>query len=203
MTPGSYRASDADRDQVAEVLNAAYAEGRLALDEHQERTQAALEAKTFDDLTALTVDLVPLQTLPVHANAAGTQLVVSEGANPEADKMSTVMSTVKREGSWRMRAHSVATNVMGDIKLDLTQATFDAPVVEVTGTQLMGSMLLRVPLGVTIVDEVTNVLGETSISGLGEPDPSMPTIVLKGTNIMGDIKVRGPKKPSRWRKALT
>ena len=203
MTPGSYRASDADRDQVAEVLNAAYAEGRLALDEHQERTQAALEAKTFDDLTALTVDLVPLQMLPVHANAAGTQLVVSEGANPEADKMSTVMSTVKREGSWRMRAHSVATNVMGDIKLDLTRATFDAPVVELTGTQLMGSMVLRVPLGVTVVDEVTNVLGETSISGLGEPDPSMPTIVLKGTNIMGDIKVRGPKKPSRWRKALT
>ena len=202
MTPGSYRASDADRDQVAEVLNSAFAEGRLTLDEHQERTQAALEAKTFDDLTALTADLVPLQSLPVHPNATGRQLVVSDGANPEADTMSTVMSTVKREGSWRVRARSVANNVMGDIKLDLTQATFDAPVVEVTGTQLMGSMVLRVPLGVTVVDEVTNVLGETSISGLGEPDPSMPTIVLKGTNIMSDIKVRGPKKPSRWRKAL-
>ena len=202
MTPGSYRASDADRDQVAEVLNSAFAEGRLTLDEHQERTQAALEAKTFDDLTALTADLVPLQSLPVHVNATGRQLVVSDGANPEADTMSTVMSTVKREGSWRVRARSVANNVMGDIKLDLTQATFDAPVVEVTGTQLMGSMVLRVPLGVTVVDEVTNVLGETSISGLGEPDPSMPTIVLKGTNIMSDIKVRGPKKPSRWRKAL-
>ena len=202
MTPGSYRASDADRDQVAEVLNTAYAEGRLALDEHQERTQAALEAKTFDDLTALTVDLVPLQALPVHANAAATQLVVSEGANPEADRISTVMSSVKREGRWRMRAHSVAHNVMGDIKLDLTRATFDAPVVELTGTQLMGSLVLRVPLGVTVVDEVTNVLGETSIKDVGEPDPSMPTIVLKGTNIMGDIKVRGPKKPSRWRKAL-
>ena len=72
---------------------------------------------------------------------------MSDGANPESDTMSTVMSTVKREGSWRVRAHSVANNVMGDIKLDLTQATFDAPVVEVTGTQLMGSMVLRVPLG--------------------------------------------------------
>jgi hypothetical protein len=76
-------------------------------------------------------------------------------------------------------------------------------VVEVTGTQLMGSMVLRVPPGVTIVNEVTNVLGDTSIKDIGDPDPTMPTIVLKGTNIMGDIKVRGPKKPSRWRKALT
>jgi hypothetical protein len=202
MTPGSYRASDSDRDQVAEVLNSAFAEGRITLDEHQERTQAALEAKTFDDLTALTTDLVPLQSLPVHSNPAGRQLVVSDGADPESDRLSTVMSTVKREGTWRVRAHSVANNVMGDIKLDLTQATFDAPVVEVTGTQLMGSMLLRVPPGVTIVDEVTNVLGETSIKDVGEPDPQMPTIVLKGTNIMSEIKVRGPKKPSRWRKAL-
>ncbi len=202
MTPGSFRASDTDRDQVAEVLNTAYAEGRLTLDEHQERTQAALEAKTFDDLTDLTADLVPLQSLPVHA-PADRQLVVRDGANPDSDKMSTVMSTVKREGSWRIRAHSVVNNLMGDIKLDLTQASFDAPVVELTGTQLMGSLLLRVPPGVTIVNEVTNVMGETSIKDIGEPDPSMPTIVLKGTNIMSDIKVRGPKKPSRWRKALT
>lgn len=202
MTPGSYRASDADRDQVAEVLSTAYAEGRLTIDEHHERSQAALQARTFDDLTALTADLVPLQPAPVHRDPDRRQLVVREGALADSDKMSTVMSTVKREGSWRVRAHSVANNVMGDIKLDLTQATFDAPVVELTGTVLMGSMVIRVPVGVTVINEVTNVLGDTSVKDVGEPDPSMPTLVLKGTNIMGDIKVRGPKKPSRWRKAL-
>jgi hypothetical protein len=104
MTPGSYRASD--RDQVAEVLSSAFAEGRITLDEHQERTQAALVAKTFDDLTALTTDLVPLQSLPVHTNPTARQLVVTGGANPASDTMSTVMSTVRREGSWRVRAHS-------------------------------------------------------------------------------------------------
>ncbi len=203
MTPGSYRASDADRDQVTEVLNTAYAEGRLTIDEHHERSQAALEARTFDDLTELTADLVPMQAVPVHRDPDRRQLVVREGALPDSDKMSTVMSTVKREGSWRVRAHSVTNNVMGDIKLDLTQATFDAPVVELTGTVLMGSMVIRVPVGVTVINEVTNVLGDTTVKDIGEPDPSMPTLVLRGTNIMGDIKVRGPKKPSRWRKALT
>ena len=139
----------------------------------------------------------------MHRDPDRRQLVVREGALPDSDKMSTVMSTVKREGSWRVRAHSVTNNVMGDIKLDLTQATFDAPVVELTGTVLMGSMVIRVPVGVTVINEVTNVLGDTTVKDVGEPDPSMPTLVLKGTNIMGDIKVRGPKKPSRWRKALT
>ncbi|MFT4165944.1 MAG: DUF1707 domain-containing protein [Microlunatus sp.] len=202
MTSGSYRASDADRDQVAEVLHTAYAEGRITLEEHADRTEAALTAKTFDDLTALTADLVPQHPLLASTTSTERQLVVTDGANPDGEKLTAVMSTIKREGSWRIRAHSIANNVMGDIKLDLTQATFDAPVVAISGTQLMGSLQLRVPRGVTIIDEVTNVLGGTSISDIGEPDPSMPTIVLRGTNIMGDIKVRGPKKTPRWRKAL-
>lgn len=202
MTSGSYRASDADRDQVAEVLHTAYAEGRITLDEHADRTQAALIAKTFDDLAALTADLVPQGLAPLPVDSTQRQLVVTDGANPDDEKLTAVMSTIKREGSWRIRAHSIANNVMGDIKLDLTQATFDAPVVAISGTQLMGSLQLRVPRGVTIVDEVTHVLGGTSIKDIGEPDPSMPTIVLRGTNIMSDIKVRGPKKPSGWRKAL-
>lgn len=205
MTPGSYRASDADRDRVADVLHTAYAEGRITLDEHQERTQALLEAKTFDDLIPLTTDLVPQQSLPVHRQAAGMPLVVTEGADPEADKLSSIMSTVKREGQWRIREHSTANNLMGDIKLDLTQATFDAPVVEITGTQVMGNLHLRVPRGVKIIDRVTHVMGETKISDLGEPDPAMPTIVLTGTHIMSEIKVRGPENPDKrswWRRAL-
>ena len=51
---------------VAEVLHTAYAEGRITLAEHEERTDAVLQARTFDDLTTLTDDLVPVQPLPLH-----------------------------------------------------------------------------------------------------------------------------------------
>ena len=47
MSSESYiRASDTDRDQVAEVLHTAYAEGRISLAEHEERVSAALAART-------------------------------------------------------------------------------------------------------------------------------------------------------------
>ena len=105
---------------------------------------------------------------------------------------------MKRNGPWRIRQHSVANNVMGSIKLDLTQATFDASVVEISGTHLMGAMTVRVPLGTNVRDETTKVLGDTSIKDIGDPDPAMPTIVITGTNIFSEIKVRGPKKPPRW-----
>ena len=125
--------------------------------------------------------------------------MVREGALDEPDRMSTVMASVKRTGPWRIRAYSVANNLMGSIHLDLTEATFDAPVVEINGTHLMGSLFVRVPLGTNIRDETTKVLGETSIKDIGDPDPSMPTVVIRGTNLMSGIKVRGPKKPLGWR----
>jgi hypothetical protein len=51
------RASDAERDQAAEILRMAYAEGRLARAELDERTGAAYAAKTRADLHDLISDL--------------------------------------------------------------------------------------------------------------------------------------------------
>jgi hypothetical protein len=51
------RASDAERDQAAEILRAAYAEGRLTRAELDERTGAAYAARTRADLRSLTGDL--------------------------------------------------------------------------------------------------------------------------------------------------
>ncbi len=58
------RASDADRQLVAEQLKAALDEGRLALDEYDDRLQQVYAAKTYADLK------VPLADLPVVAPAA-------------------------------------------------------------------------------------------------------------------------------------
>lgn len=51
------RASDADRDRVTTRLRDHYAEGRLTDEELDERTSAALHAKTFGDLRRVMTDL--------------------------------------------------------------------------------------------------------------------------------------------------
>jgi len=205
MNSGSIRVSDADRDKVTDVLHAAFSEGRIDNDEHDERVLAALRAKTFDDLSPLTADLVP--TFPVSIPDLGptgtsTHPAVVDAGSDEPDRMTAALSEVKRVGQWRVRRRSNANVFLGSVQLDLTQAAFDTSVVEVNVTQVLGSVFLRVPLGVTVRDETANVLGETSIKGIGQPDPTFPTIVLRGTNVLGEIKVRGPKKPPPWKKAI-
>lgn len=51
------RASDADRERIVEMLRQSAAEGRLTMDEFDQRMSAAYAAKTYGDLAGLTADL--------------------------------------------------------------------------------------------------------------------------------------------------
>jgi hypothetical protein len=51
------RASDADREQTAEVLKTAFVQGRLTMDEFALRVTQAYASRTYADLDALTADI--------------------------------------------------------------------------------------------------------------------------------------------------
>jgi hypothetical protein len=55
--PNRLRTSDTEREQVAEILRAAMAEGRLTLEEGEERLGQVYAAKFRDELAPLTTDL--------------------------------------------------------------------------------------------------------------------------------------------------
>lgn len=57
MMDREIRVSDADREDVVGRLRRAMSEGRLSVDEFDERAAAAYAAKTRADLTPLTADL--------------------------------------------------------------------------------------------------------------------------------------------------
>jgi hypothetical protein len=60
------RASDADRDAVADLLRGAHADGRLTVEELYERLDAALAARTLGDLAPLTADLPAPTSAPAR-----------------------------------------------------------------------------------------------------------------------------------------
>jgi DUF1707 SHOCT-like domain len=51
------RASHVDREQVIDMLKAAFVQGRLARDEFDARVGQALASRTYEDLAVLTVDI--------------------------------------------------------------------------------------------------------------------------------------------------
>jgi hypothetical protein len=61
-------ASVADRDRAIRILQASFVEGRLAIDEFEQRVGLAIVSRDFRELLALTADLPagPFDRLPAH-----------------------------------------------------------------------------------------------------------------------------------------
>src|SRR5439155_17237473 len=87
------RASDRERDAVVQRVQDAFAEGRLNDDEFDERSRAALTARTHADLDALLADL------PATPAAPG----LTAAAVPGPGRFAVALkSSVRRAGRWRV-----------------------------------------------------------------------------------------------------
>ena len=102
MSAGELRASDADRDLVRDLLTRAYAEGRITADEHSDRTSAVAQARTFDELTSLTADLVAVPPTPsavATSSAAASSPARVDGRSERVIAICTSASGSVRGGS--------------------------------------------------------------------------------------------------------
>ncbi|MBO0812993.1 MAG: DUF1707 domain-containing protein [Microlunatus sp.] len=188
-TPGGLRASDADRDQVANVLSTAYSEGRLTREEHDERLNQVMAAKTFEELIPLTQDLVYTGG-QAPAASPGDSLIDTSSSNPAPDRMIAIFGGTTRKGRWRVRRKLEAYALFGGQDLDMRDAIFESPVTEISGCWCFGGMEIKVPEGVEVQDQVMGVFGGTDISKLGDPAPGAPVLVIKGLALFGGVSVK-------------
>jgi len=196
---GNLRASDADREQVATVLSTAYAEGRLTLEEHDERVDRLMAAKTFDDLIPITRDLVVIGTPTAVATPQPSSRFTMDttAQNSQSDKMIAIFGGVTRSGRWRVRKNIKALALFGGMDLDLRNAIFEAPAVEISGFWCFGGLDIKVPEGIDVRDQTAGVFGGTDIRDIGDPAPGAPTLVIKGMTLFGGVSVHGPKANKR------
>jgi Domain of unknown function (DUF1707) len=192
---GNLRASDADRDQVATLLSTAYAEGRLTREEHDERIDQLMKAKTFDDLIPITSDLVIAGgRAPVSASRSDSRFTIDTSRqNLESDKLIAIFGGVSRSGKWRVRKNIQALTLFGGMDLDLRDAIFEAPVVEISGFWCFGGLDVKAPAGIEVQDQTAGIFGGTEVRDIGDPAPGAPTLVIKGVTLFGGISIHGPK----------
>jgi hypothetical protein len=186
------RASDADRERTADVLREAAADGRLTMDELEERLHTAYEARTHRDLERLTADVVvhgaprPQGRMPVRSGEGGTSWLVA------------VMSGHDRKGRWRVAQRCRVINVMGGSDLDLNDAELAGDHVEMTVFSLMGGAEIRVPEGLNVEVSEFSLMGGNSVKiGDERPDPGGPVLHLRMVSIMGGSNVERGRKLSR------
>lgn len=196
--PEQMRASDADRDAVAHRLRDALAEGRLDLDEHNERLDATYRSKTVGDLVPLTEDLPDgpsdtALTRPTHGSlrpSRGSERVVE--SSPTSFSAIAVMGGAHRSGDWILPAHFMAPAVMGGIELDLRNAKFTQHETTIWCYPVMGGVGITVPYDVQVRVHGIPVMGGFGLEGdaPGSNDPNAPIVHIRGMAIMGGVGVK-------------
>jgi hypothetical protein len=193
------RASDADREQTAELLRRAAGEGRLTVDELDDRLAEAFAARTRAELEALVADVVlsgdaPLG-VPVGAPAASMPVIPGEGATKW---LISIMSGHDRRGHWRVGPKVINFNFWGGSEIDLNDAVLSAQHTEIRVISIMGGADVYVPEGLDVQVSQFALMGGNDVKlGRGRPVPGGPTVHLRLFSLMGGSDVKRGRKLSR------
>ncbi|WP_189946667.1 DUF1707 SHOCT-like domain-containing protein [Streptomyces roseolus] len=194
---GSLRASDADRDRVADILAEALAQGRLDAEEHAERIDAVYRAKTVGELEPIVRDLPAAGGGPAGARPEPAPAAYGpEDAEGNADQLFAVFSSTTRKGRWRVARRTNAFAIFGNVEIDLTEAIFTQPLTTINATSIFGNIEVRVPENISLRGSGAGILGNFEVTTLEGVDPQAPLVVVNGYAVLGNVEAR-PKR-GKW-----
>jgi hypothetical protein len=196
MTPEDFnsnsrlRASDADRDRAASVLNEAMAQGRLTAEEHSDRLDAIYAAKTHADLVPVLDDLPAMSAAVAPVPGPGAVAPAATGR-----RLVAVFSGISRKGRWHPEPLTRILAVFGGAELDLREAALPGREITIDAVAVFGGVSITVPPEMRVIDTGSAIMGGRDISGetteSGRPD--VPVLRITGMCVFGGVEVK--RKP--------
>ncbi|MET7699877.1 DUF1707 domain-containing protein [Streptomyces sp. NPDC005485] len=189
------RASDADRERVAEQLRDAVAEGRLDMEEFEERLEATYKARTYGELAPITRDLpgavavtpVSMVKQPAQSGSWAGRIVGGEGSSSWGV---AIMGGFQRKGQWTVPKRFTSFTFWGGGEIDLRDANFADREVVINCVAIMGGANVIVPPGVEVVVRGLGIMGGFDHRQEGRlGDPGAPRVIITGFAFWGGVGV--------------
>jgi hypothetical protein len=184
------RISDAERDNAASILRDAAGDGRLDLQELDERLDAVYAAKTYGDLEPITRDLPPVTSAPIASSPARDRI----GGVPTSTAGVAIMGGFERKGPWVVPETFNAVAFWGGGELDLREARFAGPQVTIRAVAIMGGIEIIVPEDAEVHVSGIGIMGGFDHRASGVGAPGAPRIIVTGLAIWGGVSVE--RRPS-------
>lgn len=204
--PEQLRISDDDRHRVAEVLREAAGEGRLDLEELDQRLEAAYAAKVYADLVPILADL-PGSHLPAVSSVRQPARV--DGSSTPArriDSTISIMGGSTRRGVWEVGAKHTAFAMWAGIDIDLREAVFTESETVIYANAIWAGIDVIVNAHTKVIVEGVGIMGAFDQSRdkvEAQLGPDSPTVRVKGLALMAGVNVvRKPMPDEERRKRL-
>ncbi|MEW2496956.1 DUF1707 SHOCT-like domain-containing protein [Streptomyces nodosus] len=195
VAPADLRCSDADRDRIADLLREALAEGRLTADEHAERVEGVLNAKTVGELDRFVRDLPaghPRRGATAYTPTPNRPAPGAIPAEPD-ENVVAVFSSAVRKGRWRPGRRMHAYAVFGSVEIDLSEAIFEYQQIVIKAISVFGNVEIRVPENVSLRGTGGGVLGNFEVIPLDSAEREAPVVYVDGLAVLGNVEAR-PKR---------
>ena len=198
------RVSDQDRHRVAELLRQAAGEGRLDLDELDERLEATYRAKTYGDLVPITADLpVAHSNPPLPTRRPRASVDIPSG--PGWASSVAILSETKRTGEWVVEDTHTAAAVLGSVLLDLREAAFTTDEVVINAHAVLGEVTVLVDAGTRVIVDGVGIMGEFSEQRAKvafDGAAGGPLVRVRGLALLGSVHVQRRAAPDQDRRRL-
>jgi hypothetical protein len=193
--PRNLRASDADRERVANVLREAAGDGRLTMDELDERLDAVYAAKTYAELEPITHDLPDAGAAHAPApSSAAPRDPARFGGTPTSSGAVAILGGFSRKGDWVVPKEFTAFLFMGGGEIDLRDAKFAEREVSIHIVAILGGCEVIVPEDATVYVTGIGILGAFEHTDAGAGSPDGPVITINGVALLGGVDVK--RKPT-------
>jgi len=187
------RASNADRERVAQILHNAMSEGRITVEELEERLDAVYAAKTLAELEPPIADLPNVSPGTAVQSAQTRALDDRIGGAPGSQASIAVMSGASRKGNWVVPPQHNSFAFWGGVDLDLRNARFAERQSTITAVAIMGGIEIVVPDDIVVEVNGVGFMGAFESQERGEtsqtPPPGAPVLKVNGFAFWGAVEV--------------
>ncbi|MDQ1051155.1 DUF1707 domain-containing protein [Streptomyces sp. V4I2] len=165
-----------DRDTAVRRLQEAYAEGLITDEELDERLHRVLTAKAQSELVSA------LASLPEEQPGATSTIAVAGGR-------------IKRRGVWRVPRFLKVESAFGRVRLDLSQAVIEHPVVDIELQLGTGRVKITVPRDAVVdVEGLRTGWKDVRYKVRLHSRPGGPTIRISGAMEFGRLTIRHARR---------
>lgn len=202
---------EAERHQAIRALSAAVTAERLPVEQFESRLALVRQAPNRATLDAIIADLTPTDEYdpPVQIHHHPDYAAAADPVAPaEVLRVSAILSSSKRAGSWTVPYRLEAKVLLGDLTIDLRDAVFFADTLEIELDVLLGNLVLIVPAGTQVENECEERWSSTTHSTRSTRG-SQPIGLLvriggrvRWSSVEIKEKRRAGDQPAGWRKLL-
>ncbi|MFV0452182.1 MAG: DUF1707 domain-containing protein [Propioniciclava sp.] len=197
------RIGHAERDATVEQLREAAGDGRLTLDELDERIGVAMAARTRADLRPVLIDLLPPSDVEITVNP---HAVVARAGEPGWSWQDPLVLTARwddvvRAGPWAVPPFLEIHSGAGNVKLNFIDARVSVDRIDLVIDGGAGDVILIVDEGWGVdLSRLDPGMGGLKTSVAPTAGEGRPTIMVRGRSRLGTVKARHPNRFDQWQR---